>query len=280
MSKFINKLNYLTSFASRHSFPRASFSPSTFRPLTFGLLLIFSLLTFNCGLDIEDSTPPSAPVWVQKSLPEEWPERGIDAHESGGIFLEWEPNPIDENVTTYQLYRAEYFELEDSLGDFEILATFMLESSSPSEYIDRSTTVRTRYHYILIAEDATKNQSMPSDTLYYMTLEVIRFADMIPNDLSVLLATNRKLQWSYNPFVDMEKYTITILSADNELILRYELTPSIYIGGAEYFTVPDTIVLIPGNIYKWRVDMGGRYVDGLETVGSESKWAIFLYSGP
>ena len=52
--------------------------------LTFSL----SLLTIQCGLNIEDSTPPSPPVWVQKSLPEEWPEPGIDAHESGGIFLE------------------------------------------------------------------------------------------------------------------------------------------------------------------------------------------------
>ena len=255
----------------------------TFRLLTFGLLLTinFSLLIFNsCGLDIEDSTPPSAPVWVQKSLPEDWPERGIDAHESGGIFLEWEPNPIEENVNSYLLHRAEYFEVEDSLGDFELLSTLLLESSSASEYIDRSTTVNTRYHYVLIAEDGSENQSTPSDTLGYMRLGAMSSASMLPNGLSVPLDSDRKMQWIYSYNVAMENYTLTILSADNGLILRREITPGNYIGGREYFTVPDTIVLTSGSVYKWRVDMGGRYEEGRETAGSESPWATFLYIAP
>ena len=240
----------------------------------------FSLFISNCGLDIEDSTPPSAPVWVQKSLPEEWPERGIDAHESGGIFLEWEPNPIEEYVTSYQLHRTEYFEFEDSLGDFELLSTLMLESSSASEYIDRSATVNTRYHYVLIAEDGSENQSTPSDTMSYIRLNAIHSASMFPNDLSVALATDRNLHWSYSYTVAMENYTMTILNADNGLILRRELAPGNYIDREEYFTVSDTIHLENGVIYKWRVDMGGRYVDGCETAGSESPWVTFLYNGP
>ena len=194
--------------------------------------------------------------------------------------MEWEPNPIEENVTSYLLHRTEYFEYEDSLGDFELLSTLMLESSSASEYIDRSATVNTRYHYMLIAEDGSENQSTPSDILSYMRLTAIHSASMLPNDSSVALAPDRKLHWSYNPAVAMENYTMTILSADNGLILRRELTPGNYIGSKEYFTVPDTIHSENNIIYKWRVDMGGRYVDGCETTGSESPWATFLYSGP
>jgi len=281
MPKIINQLNRLSIFASHHRDPRANFLPSTFRLSTFGLLLTFnfSLLILQCGLDIEDPTPPSAPVWVQKSLPEEWPERGIDAHESGGIFLEWEPNPIEENVTTYLLHRAEYFELEDSLGDFELLSTLILESSSASEYIDRSTMVNSRYHYVLIAEDASENQSTPSDTLDYMRLGAMSSAWMLPNGLSVPLDSDRKLLWTFSFEVAMENYTITIMSADNGLILRRELTPGNYTGGRDYFTVPHTIVLTSGSVYKWRVDMGGHYAEGRETAGSESPWATFLYSG-
>ncbi len=282
MSKIIHQLKHLSIFASHHNDPRASFLPSTFRPLTFGLLLTFhfSLLIFNsCGLDVEDSTPPSAPVWVQKSLPEEWPERGIDAHESGGIFLEWEPNPIEENVTSYLIHRAEYFELEDSLGDFELLSTLMLETSSEAEYIDRNATLNTRYCYVLIAKDASENQSMYSDTLSYLRLDAISSVGMLPNGLSVPLDSDRKLQWTYSYGVAMENYTVTITSAENGLILRRELTPSNYFGGTEYFTVPDTVVLTLGNIYYWRVDMGGRYAENCETAGSESPWATFLCSG-
>ncbi len=251
--------------------------------LTFNwtpLLAVVSFLILSCGLDIEDSTPPSPPVWVQKSLPEEWPERGIDAHESGGIFLEWEPNPIEENVTSYLLHRAEYFELEDSLGDFELLSTLMLESSSSSEYVDRSTKVNTHYNYVIIAEDASENQSTPSDTLGYMRLGAVGLASMLPNGLLVPLDSDRNLQWIYYYDVAMENYTMTILSADNGLILRCELTPGNYIGVRERFTVPDTIILTSGSVYKWRVDMGGRYAEDSEAAGSESLWATFLYSEP
>jgi hypothetical protein len=237
-------------------------------------------LILQCGLDIENPTPPSKPQWVPKSLPEEWPERGIDAHKSGGIFLEWEPNPVEENITSYMLNRAEYFEFEDSLGNFEILSTLVLESSSALEYIDINATMSTRYYYVLVAEDASENQSTPSDTLGYMHFFATNSASMIPNGFSIALGANRKLRWYYMYAVDIENFTITILSADNGLILRRELTPDNYIGGTEYFTVPDTLVLTPANIYKWRVDTGGRYVDGRETVGSESAWATFLYRGP
>ncbi len=279
MSKFIHQLNQSVDHQKCWSLSDRTAIVSKCRLSTFGLLIIFLLLTIQCGLDVEDSTPPSAPQWVEKSYPEEWPERGIDAHESGGIFLEWEPNPIEENVTSYLIHRAEYFEMEDSLGDFEILSTLMPESPSASEYIDRSTTVNTRYHYLLNAEDASENQSTPSDTLSYMRFSPIGDMLMLPNGLAMVLPQDRQVQWAYEN-VAMENYTLTILHVENNLILRRELTPGNYIGYTDYFTIPDEIVLLSGNVYKWRVDMGAQYVAGLETAGSESAWASFLYIAP
>ena len=254
--------------------PRSNWARSTIY-IQLLLTLNFALLTTQCGLDVEDPSPPSPPVWVQKSLPEEWPERGIDAHESGGIVLEWQPNLVEENVTSYLVYRAEYFHLEDSLGDFELHTTLISEL----EYIDMNTTVNSHYQYVIVAEDASENQSAPSDTLDYIRLGEVRSTLMFPNGLSTPLNSHRNLQWTYSYNIAMENYTMTILNSDNGLILRRELTPRNYIGSAEYFTVPDTILLTQNRIYKWRVDMGGRFVEGRETAGSESAWATFLYMG-
>jgi len=147
MSKIITRLNLLRTFASHRNESRASFVHSTFRPLTFGLLLIFhfSFFTFHsCGLDIEDPTPPSPPVWVQKSLPEEWPERGIDAHESGGIYLEWEPN-LEEDVTSYYIYRAHWNEDLGGVSNYTLLLKMGVSTYPLTEYIDTEITEEVRY---------------------------------------------------------------------------------------------------------------------------------------
>jgi hypothetical protein len=43
-------------------------------PTMFFLIVLIVLI--GCGFDVEDPTPPSPPMWVEKSLLEEWPERG------------------------------------------------------------------------------------------------------------------------------------------------------------------------------------------------------------
>ena len=248
---------------------------------TFGLMFIFSLLTFqSCGLDVEDSTPPSPPVWVQKSLPEEWPERGIDAHESGGIFLEWLPNLPEENVQNYLLYFAEYLDSQDSLGDYELLSRIESATQSAIEFIHRSSRPEIRYYYVLISKDLSGNLSLPSDTLSYQLLNPVISADMRPNGLALPLNSDRRLEWAFQYSIAMENYLITILDNQDNIVLRKELVPGNYTGGWEYFTIPDTIALQSESVYKWRIDMGSQYMDGRERSGSESPWASFLYSGP
>ena len=281
MSKISNHPKQISCSASPQSYPRPDCSHSTFRPLTFGLLLIIQFSIFNfqsCGLDVEDPTPPSRPVWVQKSLPAEWPERGIDAHESGGIYLEWEPNPED-NIVSYLIYRAEYFDVKDSLGDYELLSVSEVDHGSKLEYLDESVKIKTQYYFKLKAEDSTRNRSGFSDSTGFSVLLQIPGSRMNPNGLSDVLHIERILIWWYDTHIEMENYCLTLTTISDDFITRYIFNPGDYINGTEYFIIPNSIDLVQGQIYKWRIDAGAVYVDGIETAGSESTWATFLYAG-
>jgi hypothetical protein len=291
MSKIINQLKPLYTLDSRHNNPRVSFLPFDFRPAytlrvmsgmlsTFGLLLSFSLLTIqSCGFDIEDPTPPSPPVWVQKSLPEEWPERGIDAHESGGIYLEWETN-AEENIVAYLIYRSEYFDEKDSLGEYALLARIENSSLDALGYLDSHVSIISVYNYKLKAENTSENLSIFSDSLSYSLLLAISANRMFPNGLTDTLVDGNVLTWFYSSSIEMEDYCLTIIDQDEELVYRQVLSPISYIDRTESWQIPSFILLESNQIYKWRVDTNAKYIFGIETTGSESPWAPFIYLGP
>jgi hypothetical protein len=246
---------------------------------------LLALLTFNfallisaCGLDIEDPTPPSPPVWAQKSLPEEWPERGIDAHESGGLFLEWETNAI-ENISAYYIYRAYQYELPDSIGEHILIKRIEPEMGPTQYYLDQDTRTLSSYSYVMKSQDEGGNFSNYSDTLFYKILQKVSIDTMLPNGLSASLNNNRTLSWRAYFDVEMQDYTLTILTYDNIFISRNVITPGNYTGDTESWDIPESISLDIGAIYKWRIDMSSKYVDDRETVGSESFWATFIYNG-
>jgi hypothetical protein len=281
MLNIINQPNRRFTFANPRALPRPGLLPFDFRLSTIGLFLIFSLLTVqSCGLDVEDPTPPSPPVWVQKSLPEEWPERGIDAHESGGIYLEWEPNPIQEDISAYHIYRAKYYHLKDSLTSYELISRLELETTSVFDYLDTQIWTDTLYFYKLKVEDYSDNLSFYSDSVGYLLLRQPKLEKMHPNEPTDSLGDHRTLTWSVHYNIKMENYCVTILSEDNIFIWRQMITPSNYVDGIETWTIPDNVNLTPGIIYKWRVDLGGQYIEDRETTGSESPWAKFLYVTP
>ena len=278
MSKIIHQLNRLSIFASHHYDPRASWLLSTFRLLTLGLLLTFSLLTFNsCGLDVEDPIPPSPPVWVQKSLPEEWPERGIDAHESRAIFLEWKPDAVG-NIEAYKIYRATYYGEKDSVGDFELITIIDAGLDPSLVYYDSQVLIRTKYYYKLKAQDNVGRLSSYSDSIHFKTLPQISNDMMSPNGYNMTLGDTRELSWQYNHTFEMEDYVLTILTHDNDLVSRVTFSPNNYTGGSESWTIPETVLLKPDQVYKWRIDIGAMYVNDIESSASESNWAIFQFS--
>jgi hypothetical protein len=244
---------------------------------------LMALLTFNfallisaCGLDIEDPTPPSPPQWVPKSLPEEWPERGIDAHESGGIYLEWEPNP-EESIRVYLMYRAQYYGAIDSLGYYDLLARLEINKSTSLSHLDSDVSLETIYYYKMKAEDESGNRSEFSDSLGFALLPQIQIARMSPNGLSDRLNSARKLFWGYDGEIEMEDYCLTITDANGSSVYRQAFSPGNYTSGSESKTLPASLTLVSGEVYRWRVDTGARYINGLETAASESLWATFLY---
>jgi hypothetical protein len=279
MPKVIKQLNRLSIFASHHIAPRASFLPFALRPSTFGLLLTFNLsfVIINCGLDIENPTPPSAPVWVQKSLPEEWPERGIDAHESGGIILEWEPNQQDGNISTYYIYRAMVENISDSSASFILRSKLKVEPNASSKFLDGEVGIGIFYHYKLKAEDEAHNMSDYSEIKSYSLLPMINSQLMIPNGLSDTAWTNSALSWHYPYVVEMEDYSITILDAQDELIIRTTFSPENYVSEREYWQFPSDLSLDSGHVYRWRIDTNASYSGARESSGSESNWATFRF---
>ena len=226
-------------------------------------------------MDVEDSTPPSPPIWIQKSLPEEWPERGIDAHESGGIILEWEENPSADNVVMYHLYRSKDSPGDSEIESFQLIYTQYRSQALPPEYIDRNTELNTVYRYYLNSENDSENAGMNSDTIKYARFEAINSATMIPNGLNVMLQPNRQLRWHANYAVQVENFTLTIIGDENRLILRKVIYPGNYEGGVEYYYIPENISLVEGKSYSWRIDMGAQIENESETMGSESEWATF-----
>jgi hypothetical protein len=289
MSETCNQLKQLRTFASQQIHPRPRRSLSTFRLSTeprrmrwLGLLLIFNLSLLaiqSCGLDIEDPTPLSPPEWVQKSLPEEWPERGIDAHESGGIFLEWEPSN-QESIAAYLIYRSQLFTENDSFGKFELLSRIETIVNANYEYIDTEVVIRNIYFYTLKVEDVSEKMSDFSDSLKYSLLPQIQAGAMVPNGTTEVLNSAEELVWQYVYEIEMEDYCLTLLTQDNEFVCREIITPRNFTSGLESWTIPNTVSLAENKIYKWRVDMGAQYHDELESVGSESPWATFLFTAP
>jgi hypothetical protein len=241
------------------------------------LILNFSFMIVQCGLDIEDPTPPSPPIWIQKSLPEEWPERGIDAHESGGVFLEWEINPIEEDISMYHIFRAEKIEAIGAIGEFVPLRSFPAPYQNNPEFIDNNIAIGTKYFYKLLAEDISGHKSPFSDTLGYTLMAKVNSGRMDPNGLLEELKNTRQLSWQYVMNIAMENYCLTILSENDALIWRELIQPTVYTDGLETWTLPESAILSSGSNYKWRVDMGAQYVNDRETRGSESEWASFIY---
>jgi hypothetical protein len=254
------------------------FLPSTFRLSALELFITFncSLLIFSCGLDIEDPTPPSPPVWVEKSLPEDWPERGIDAHESGGIFLEWISNSEDD-IIAYEVFRATWYEIHDSLGNYSRHDKLETKSHPQPEYTDRDVTIGFKYIYKLKSVDASGNSSIFSDSISYALLSAINSVVVTPNGQDMPLPEDRTLRWWFPTLIEMENYCITILSDNEDLVCRSIIQPINYVGGWESWRIPGEIMFNPGSVYMWRVDMGAQYIDDRETHGSESEWAKFIY---
>ena len=236
---------------------------------------LVSLFIIQCGLDVEDPTPPSPPIWAQKSLPEVWPERGIDAHESGAILLEWEDS--DDDVFAHIIYRATQTFSSENLDDYVKLVRVETGLLNPTVYIDNFIETRIRYYYRLRSEDSSGNQSELSEPRSYMILPQVQLYGMSPNGQTAKLPANRVLSWLDSYSLELENYIVSIVNQEYQLIYRRSIQPSNYLGEKYYFKIPEEINLVSGMIYNWRIDVGANHQAGRETTGSESPWGTFQF---
>jgi hypothetical protein len=239
------------------------------------VLLVASGVFFSCGESLEDPVSPARPLWVEKSLPEEWPEFGIDASEGGAIHLEWQASE-DMDLRGYHIYRARYHHEIDSLGDMEEIA-FISDDLNTDSFTDQSAAGLVRYRYTLTAEDVSGNQSDPADTISYRVLQHVIAETMQPNGVQGVLNTERELSWVYRYYEEMQDYVITVLTQEGELVVRKRFEPGNYIGYIEEWSIPVEFQLEVGQVYKWRIDTNAAYIDHSETQGSESAWAHFVF---
>ncbi len=241
------------------------------------ILFLSALIFSHCGVDVEDAEPPSPPRWVPKSTPEEWPERGIDAHESGGVMLEWYSNP-EPDIASYELWRARHFDVNDSLGEFErldIIDEDLQQSTITS--LDQSVQINESYFYTIHAVDDANNKSACMDTITYKKIARVGFQSMAPNGLTDTLQQSRSLTWKYSYGLNMEDYVLTVVGEQNVLLYRCQVMPTNYTGDQESHSIPDTVVMQDSSIYRWRVDVHADYEGDVETSGGESRWATFFY---
>jgi hypothetical protein len=243
-----------------------------------GLIFIFYciIFLFRCGIDVEDASSPIPPIWLEKSIPEKWPERGIDAQSSGGIFMECAPDSSGE-IAAYKIYRATYDSEVDTIGEFQLYEILNTIDYNNFKYVDQDVEVFQRYYYRIKAEDTSGNSSDMSELIFYTLMPQINAEDMIPNGVEQTLCVENLLKWKYYYSNELENYILTILDSEGNLLLRNDITPGNYIGGSEEWPIPPEVELQPGLIYYWRVDVGASYINGVETAGSESDWAAFTY---
>ena len=235
---------------------------------------------------MEDAFPPDFPVWVEKSEATTWPEKDIDATETGDILLQWILSDEDD-IAKYLIFRGV---LNDSSLeiDFEKIDIIDLNNpfESPDQYLDESAVVNQRYYYYLLAEDSGENLSDPSDTLDYMLLPSVYPSVMIPSSLNDIVSATPDLTWSYNYGTAMEDYVITLLDYDSkEFIVRDWFQPGNYVGSGEDWTFTPYWRVVNGDStwmellsmhrYQWRIDQHADYEGNIEKTGSESAWAYF-----
>ena len=134
-------------------------------------ILLMTLFIFLISCSEEIKRPPS-PIWVEKSRPADFEEKGIDAHnvnliypDNNSIKLMWHYNP-EEDIWKYHVYRTNQMDEENKPIDFSNILT----TENDTSFYDEEVEVYVNYYYYLKAENFDGNESNASDTISYVLL--------------------------------------------------------------------------------------------------------------
>lgn len=247
------------------------------------IIYIFLIMSsfISCEFKIENE-PPDAPIWIQKSAPEDSIETGIDAEPlENRILLEWHP-VVNKDLEGYKIYRAiKTNDPEEEIVFEEITSINIYHNPEfDSLYFDEDVVVLTRYLYYIKSFDYDQHLSESSDTLQYQLTEK---ADLVSPVEGEYISTIPDFKW-------FNKAQI------NEVVIRVETYPeghTVWISrfSSTNYTGEVNIKkynfdgsalksqLTPGSKYRWRID--SIYMvnpDNTEWAGSESVWQYFTVS--
>lgn len=255
--------------------------------------LIIGLIFMSCV----DNPNISVPEFIEKSMPYELEETGIDAHYENAIYLEWEEPATREaeGILGYYLYRGTF---QDGEYSFDKVANVVRESIgniNPSDsYVDYTVNLDTTYYYYLRSYNDFGVSRETSDTAYFQLVYKANLysplGDVTDNktrfyfsygsthidDISYLymrLFYNDNGAFRIKYFTKSERYDLSngrfYVYLDNSNSHVHVLTDNLSIGddGKRY---------LEKGQYKWRVDAVSTEPDGVaETQGSESNWGYF-----
>ena len=186
-----------------------------------------TLFIFLISCSEEIKRPPS-PIWVEKSLPADLEETGIDAHnvnliypDNNSIKLMWHYNP-EEDIWKYHVYRTNQMDEENKPIDFSNILT----TENDTSFYDEEVNYYVKYYYYLKAENFDGNKSDASDTISY---ELLKKPQAISNSDSVQ-SEQLQFQWideSGGSFVP-SGYVIRINNKFSESIWTCQIQPPGY----------------------------------------------------
>ncbi len=258
-------------------------------------LPLLAALLFACGENTgdEDTTPPAAPVLVEKFCdPQapEYPEEGIDAEAAGaGIKLEWLLAETTADLEGFVVYRA-LSTNQDSLSPFVDISPdpteYLIGSPQVFRHLDAtagiSPDIHGNYHeywYFVRGLDQSGNLSAPSDTARFTLLRS-------PRVLSLDAAGDSlRLVWGYD-LLDASLAGFHILILDDADQLAWYADVQTGFGGQDYeraWSLPEED--LPAGSYRLRVDAIFARPTNEENIdsnplfcplaGGESEWISF-----
>ncbi len=157
-------------------------------------LTIMFIMTFfiGCSQERNDLRLPS-PRWVEKSLPTDLEERGIDAHNinlqnptQNSIKLMWYLDS-ENDIQQYKVFRSDVTDEQNTPIEF----SNVFISETDTFYIDETPNVYLNYFYYLTTRSFEGVESHPSDTITYQLLKKPLAVPTFESEFS----TQLKFQW-------------------------------------------------------------------------------------
>ncbi len=223
--------------------------------------ILFGLLFFNCGDDVNQFPAPKRVELVAKSPEKAIVEHGIDAvPENDAIFLEWHPNS-EEHLSGYAIYRSE---TEDK-NFMQIGKVASQNKPIDTTFVDTSVSLNTRYFYFVRAYDEADQFSAPTDTVEYKLIEK---PDLLYPIQDVIVDNKPNFEWE-NMSSDSFYFRMEHIQSD----LNWVVGKTIKYDFPENWNLDEfgiTISLERGR-YQWRID-----AVGVDHSGSESNWGYFI----